>query len=725
MGNVLKRSVNGCVVSCYAAYMSRKSSFEFSQMFLSGNSVSGGQKLHDNSVSDDETVADKSNGWSPVKVPGHSKRSSESSSDISLPQNMKSAPAVPHVSDVNSVSMITNDATNDTINDLIAATVTPSMSPSKEKGPSTFFDNIISSLSFAKVKNIGNTDDLQWYGYDYASEDLNRKFHQLFKLIPQDDILIDVVSCNLNRSFPYEGNLYISQTHLCFNSNLLDWLAQIQIPISDILSIEKNPDKSIYTDEIAIETTLGVTRFNGFDKIDASFELLQKIFRNNKMNHDHSQFEIERERQMTSKSSDILNNSVGLMHSSSSQKASVLVGGICDKKKPSFKLITNMDAKAITNDEALDNLIRSIDDATSSTFSSIDNNQLKDLRVPIYKLKSSIASHTTYNGTYYNEKSVSTDIPTRSVNEFLLTDIELSCPPGILFQLIFNEKKPDFLKQFLLKQDSSNFTDIGKFELNDSGVKSRSYSYEKQLHFPVGPKSTLCNVEETVLHYDLDDYIELINTTTTPNVPSGGNFSTKTRYIIQWHESNRCKMRLSFWVEWTGNSWIKNMVESSCKSGLVSSTIDFVNIIEDFVENNTEIDYIVIDDTEAVHVKMEQSNSPSEISLDNKQKTSIVDTDSIIVSKMKLLGNKLTISLLIANIILFTIMIYFMYQLNSNLSKLLQLQGYNSDGIAATIGRLYETPARSEIINSNDQTHKLIESLKLFLSSLAAGEAHT
>ena len=94
-------------------------------------------------------------------------------------------------------------------------------------------------------------------------------------------------------------------------------------------------------------------------------------------------------------------------------------------------------------------------------------------------------------------------------------------------------------------------------------------------------------MEETILHLDYSDYINVVNTTRTPDVPSGGSFSTKTRYLFRWGSETTCILKISFYVEWTAGSWIKSMVESSCKSGQISATKDLVKQIQKYLEENT------------------------------------------------------------------------------------------------------------------------------------------
>ena len=51
---------------------------------------------------------------------------------------------------------------------------------------------------------------------------------------------------------------------------------------------------------------------------------------------------------------------------------------------------------------------------------------------------------------------------------------------------------------------------------------------------------------------------------------------------------------MSFWVEWTGSSWIKGMVENGCKNGQLEAGQLMERILVQFVRDNVEESHIVI-----------------------------------------------------------------------------------------------------------------------------------
>jgi hypothetical protein len=92
---------------------------------------------------------------------------------------------------------------------------------------------------------------------------------------------------------------------------------------------------------------------------------------------------------------------------------------------------------------------------------------------------------------------------------------------------------------------------------------TRSTSYIKPLNGSIGPKQTKCHINDEQDHIDLDDFISMITTTKTPDVPSGGVFSVKTRTCLMWAGANSTKVIVTTTVEWTGKSWVKGTCDEA------------------------------------------------------------------------------------------------------------------------------------------------------------------
>ncbi|AJV25907.1 hypothetical protein H833_YJM1573F00014 [Saccharomyces cerevisiae YJM1573] len=423
--------------------------------------------------------------------------------------------------------------------------------------------------------------------YHYASEQRNKDFHETFKSVPKDDRLLDDFNCGLNRELLYQGKLYITETHLCFNSNVLGWIAKVLIAFEDVTFMEKTSAAGLFPSAISIETKMGKTLFNGFISRDAAFGLMKEVWSRTLLQKDMASENIntKAEKSGNGKEIDDAINSI-------------------DEEK------NDKDANDNDTNENDDENISTNETTPNSTSSSPDKEKEK-----AYKLRAD--SSYQYDGPIYHH---STSFPAEPManNEFVLKELPFDCAPGILFEIMFNSEQNEFLLDFLRGQEGSQITTIPNFTSIDgsSMTLKREYSYEKALHFPAGPKSTTCYVAEVIKRKDPDTYYEVISSIRTPNVPSGGSFSTKTRYLIRWNDEITCLLRVSFWVEWTGSSWIKGMVENGCKNGQLEAAQLMERILSKFIRNNVEECQITISKEEEEQDDKEVKNKLKEVDLE-------------------------------------------------------------------------------------------------------------
>ncbi|AJV22506.1 hypothetical protein H800_YJM1342F00014 [Saccharomyces cerevisiae YJM1342] len=423
--------------------------------------------------------------------------------------------------------------------------------------------------------------------YHYASEQRNKDFHETFKSVPKDDRLLDDFNCGLNRELLYQGKLYITETHLCFNSNVLGWIAKVLIAFEDVTFMEKTSAAGLFPSAISIETKMGKTLFNGFISRDAAFGLMKEVWSRTLLQKDMASENINTKAEKSGNGKEI-DDAINSIDEENNDK----------------------DANDNDTNENDDENISTNETTPNSTSSSPDKEKEK-----AYKLRAD--SSYQYDGPIYHHP---TSFPAEPManNEFVLKELPFDCAPGILFEIMFNSEQNEFLLDFLRGQEGSQITTIPNFTSIDgsSMTLKREYSYEKALHFPAGPKSTTCYVAEVIKRKDPDTYYEVISSIRTPNVPSGGSFSTKTRYLIRWNDEITCLLRVSFWVEWTGSSWIKGMVENGCKNGQLEAAQLMERILSKFIKNNVEECQITISKEEEEQDDKEVKNKLKEVDLE-------------------------------------------------------------------------------------------------------------
>ncbi|KAJ1932301.1 hypothetical protein GGF37_007101, partial [Kickxella alabastrina] len=162
----------------------------------------------------------------------------------------------------------------------------------------------------------------------------------------------------------------------------------------------------------------------------------------------------------------------------------------------------------------------------------------------------------------------------------------LSLP--LLFCIVFSGSVPADIERKYIPQDkldraelasscTRRITSCGNTDVKTEGWvpdptdPSREmcmYNYEKPLGFAIGPKSTMVEDTFRIVKRDFDQCVVIEQSVRTPNVPSGTAFCVKIRHCLSWTAgpSNEppggwSHYRMTFEVEWTKSSWIKNAIE--------------------------------------------------------------------------------------------------------------------------------------------------------------------
>ncbi|OCH89730.1 GRAM-domain-containing protein [Obba rivulosa] len=157
--------------------------------------------------------------------------------------------------------------------------------------------------------------------------------------------------------------------------------------------------------------------------------------------------------------------------------------------------------------------------------------------------------------------------------------------PEKIYNLMFTS---GFMKDFM--RDNQKLLDIQISDwmpmMSSPTLLARNMSYIKPLSGGIGPKSTKCELRDEMIHCDFDDYVCMLTTTRTPDVPSGSVFQVKTRTCIMWASSVSSKVIVTTQVEWTGRSFIKGIIEKSCLDGQKSYHDDLEKAMREYIHEH-------------------------------------------------------------------------------------------------------------------------------------------
>lgn len=427
-------------------------------------------------------------------------------------------------------------------------------------------------------------------GFAYANKKRNKDFHRLFRSVTTDDYLLDDFSCALSREILIHGRLYVSERHVCFNSNILGWVTNLIIGFDEIVTLEKKNTAGLFPNGIIIQTLHARHSFASFVSRDTTLEFLTSVWKQAsphqaRLEGGNSMLNLAGGDDFDYKSSD---DDDGDGDDDDDDD-----GDGDDSDRNNNNSTNNLDDMTYESDEGAS--LGSFGSSESLfTDDNDDDNDVSDVQEEAVQTEDSPPQppQTTATaagggegggasggwpvGNLGPETHSATEAgDPESKGEKLLANELIPAPLGVIVNLLFGEDT-SFMRRLIVDvQKNTNLNDYSSF----GKESTRKYEYIKPLNGPVGPKQTRCICTDTVEEWDLDKRVVVVTATQTPDVPSGGSFVTKSRYSLAWGENNQTKLLFSFWTEWSGKSWIKGAIERGSQDGQTQFSKDLVSEI--------------------------------------------------------------------------------------------------------------------------------------------------
>ncbi|KAK4510024.1 uncharacterized protein ATC70_006193 [Mucor velutinosus] len=435
----------------------------------------------------------------------------------------------------------------------------------------------------------------------------NQDFHALFRSVPEEDNLIEDFGCALQKEILLQGRIYISESYLCFNANIFGWVTNLVIAFDDIIAIEKKSTAYVIPNAIQISTDSAKHFFASFLSRDQAYDLMVDIWRIARPDlvpPKETDGDVQDANDISSSPSSITSSSAEEDESDSYYDSDTEDSYSDDNDSEDVDMAgTNA---TVTQDTAKDgNRPRKVSaastpnnkDSSTKVDAAARRRAMSEAPRPNFQSndeeKSSKASTTTTNGTSaaksngptVNSTSSATnnakegDAKPQQVHE--KTDCECSANnehyPTIVMDQMYNgtlEKiynmlfDSGFMKKFLIENQKSTELEMGEWKKGEGNVEFvRELSYIKPLGGAIGPKQTKCYITQEVLHQDTQKYVTVLATTSTPDVPSGGSFSCKTRTCFTWAGKGKVRVLVTVQVEFTKSSWLKSTIEKASIDG--------------------------------------------------------------------------------------------------------------------------------------------------------------
>ncbi|CCE86566.1 Piso0_005062 [Millerozyma farinosa CBS 7064] len=422
------------------------------------------------------------------------------------------------------------------------------------------------------LDNIGDYNNIK-----FASKKRNQEFHHVFKNIPPDERLIHDLSCALSKDILVQGRMYLSEHYICFNSNILGWVTNLTIPFHEVIKIEKKSTAVLFPNGIVIRTLHRKYVFATFLSRDSTFLLITNIWHKVLVGSgdvDESNI-ISNQKNVKlnlppSSATDSMNEYDS--EESGEESSSESVGDDTSKSMPND--FENSNDKSASDGRESDENTQTFPEnklleksKDSNNEDSEDSGGGKFNGLPLI----GPSTHSAFEPKYNKES-----------NETFIAEEVFKAPLGAVYLVLFGSDSSYFIK--ILKNQKNYDIAEGSISGLSEETPERNYTYMKPLNGPIGPKQTKCLIQDKLIHYDLESYILVEQTTSTPDVPSGNSFQVRTKLYLSWAENNSTKLHVITGVEWSGKSWIKGAVEKGSIDGQKESMSILVDSLSELVK---------------------------------------------------------------------------------------------------------------------------------------------
>lgn len=389
-------------------------------------------------------------------------------------------------------------------------------------------------------------------GFAYTTKKRNQDFHKLFRSLPLHDFLLDDFSCALNREILIQGRMYVSERHICFNSNILGWVTNLIISFHEIVGLEKKTTAGLFPNGIIVQTLRARHSFASFISRDSVFDFIMSVWKQTTARSDLA-LPDEDDLQLDGFIEDDDDEEDVFGETGSSEL------GESDEEDDEDGSLDEFESESeISVDEEF---------GASAKAAAVESTPAEQPATETVPDESAAVKWPVANLGPETHAATDPEFDYEGAGEKLLISETVAAPLGVVANMLFGSDTKWVSNFIVEKEKNIDLKPMTGFEGGLSSGEKRSYEYVKPLSGPVGPKQTRCLLTETIEAWNLDSHITVVASTQTPDVPSGGSFLTKTRYILSWAGKNHTRVQLTYLVDWSAKSWFKGPIEKGTHDG--------------------------------------------------------------------------------------------------------------------------------------------------------------
>ncbi|CAN2387744.1 GRAM domain containing 1C [Pristimantis euphronides] len=418
----------------------------------------------------------------------------------------------------------------------------------------------------------------------------NEEFRKLFKDLPESEKLIVDYACALQRDILLQGRLYLSESWICFHSNIFRWETSICISLREVTSMTKEKTARLIPNAIQISNENEKFFFTSFAARDRSFLHMFRMWQN-----------VLLDKSLTGKEFlQLVHQSYGTELGLNNEEMENLAmppedivpprtSGKPAAEDSSEKFEKTSKRGSLTRDDVSQtetdslNLLQMITSQTQSEegqgekvvgrsplLSSIRKNSLRT-----HIGTSALALDLNGNENQQADRSTGSDssgederLQEEQVEGRLYINRVFNISAERMFQLLFTSSR--FMQKFLTSRKVFDL-ESSSWQPDSSGNKIRTLTYTITINNPLIGKFTTATEKQTLDKESQEgQYYSVESEVYTHDVPYHDYFYTVNKYCIYRTSKHKCRLRICTDVKYRKQPWglIKTFIERNSWSGL-------------------------------------------------------------------------------------------------------------------------------------------------------------
>ncbi|XP_072254526.1 protein Aster-C isoform X1 [Pyxicephalus adspersus] len=418
----------------------------------------------------------------------------------------------------------------------------------------------------------------------------SEEFRKLFKDLPENEKLIVDYACALQKDILLQGRLYLSESWICFHSNIFRWETTICLPLRDVTSMTKEKTARLIPNAIQISTESEKYFFTSFAARDRSFLNMFRMWQNVLLDKSLTKKEFWQLVQQSYGTELGLNNEemdslampsedIGAARIPS-RAASEDLGEKGDKTpRGSFQM---RDGVSQTETDSM-NILQMVSgqappeegtgERTAGKSPSLSSTRKSSLRAHIGT--STLALDLNGNENQHGDRSSGSDsgdeydrVQEEQVEGKLYINRVFNIRAERMFQLLFTSSR--FMQKFYSSRKVFDL-ESSPWKLDVNGNQTRTLTYTITINNPLIGKFTTAT-DKQILYKESQEgqYYSVDTEVITHDVPYHDYFYTVNKYCIFRTSRHKCRLRVITDVKYRKQPWglVKTFIERNSWSGL-------------------------------------------------------------------------------------------------------------------------------------------------------------